>query len=85
MGEADAAKELAIGTAQATVIKAKADAVDQRNYAMIEVAAALAKSGFPLVPHIVAGGNSNGGSSIMDLFLAKMLANEASQTDKSKT
>lgn len=74
VGEAEGTKIRAVGTAEAEVVKAKANAVDQKNYAMIEVARALATSGFPLVPQVVAGGGSGAGdSSLVNVLLASML------------
>ena len=79
-GEAEGTKITAVGTAEAAVIKAKADAVDQTNYAMIEVARALAGSGFPLVPSIIAGGGGAGDSSLVNVLLANLLTNNGGLT-----
>jgi uncharacterized membrane protein YqiK len=77
MGEAEAGKISAVGLAEAEVVKAKADAVDQGNYATIEVARALSTSGFPLVPQVMAGGASGeGGSNLVNVLLANILRDQ---------
>jgi len=74
IGDAEGSKISAVGLAEAGVVKAKADAVDQKNYASIEIARALAASGFPLVPSVVAGGNGGtNDSSLVNVLLATML------------
>ena len=77
MGEAEGKKIAAVGNAEAAVIKAKADAVDQRNYATIEIARALANGKHPLVPGIVAGGNGGSGGSgdqsLVNILMASMI------------
>lgn len=84
MGEAEAGKISAVGLAEASVVKAKADAVDQKNYATIEVARALAASGFPLVPHILAGGSSGegGGGNLVNVLLANVLNDQLKAAQK---
>ena len=47
--------------------------MDSGNYAAIEVARALASSGFKLVPDIVAGGGSGGNGSLVDILMATVL------------
>lgn len=76
-GEAEGKKITAIGQAEADVIKRKADAVDQTNYATIEVAKALANGKHPLVPGIVAGGGGTGGgdsNSLVNVLLASLIS-----------
>jgi uncharacterized membrane protein YqiK len=72
-GDADAGKTLAVGTAEADVIKLKIASMTSDNYAVIETARALAASGFKLVPDIVAGGEGGGSSSLMNVFLARLI------------
>lgn len=74
-GDAEGKKITAIGQAEADVIKRKADAVDQTNYATIEVAKALANGKHPLVPGIVAGGQGGGGdsNSLVNVLLATLV------------
>lgn len=78
-GEAEGKSITAKGTAEAEVIKQKASAVDQRNYATIEVARALANGKHPLVPQIIASGGSteegNAGS-LVNVLLAQLLVKE---------
>lgn len=78
MGDAEAGKIRAVGTAEAEVVKAKADAVDQQNYALIEVSRALSTSGFPLVPSIIAGASDNNGSSggLVNVLMASLLKDQ---------
>ncbi len=54
VGAAEGEKILAVGTSEAEVIKKKTAAMDPEKYAMVEVARALAGSGFKLVPDIIA-------------------------------
>jgi uncharacterized membrane protein YqiK len=84
MGDADAGKTLAVGTAEADVIKLKIASMTSDNYAVIESAKALAGSGFKLVPDIVAGGDGGGASSLMNVFLARLIkdSNGASSPKK---
>ena len=72
-GDADAGKTLAVGTAEADVIKLKIAPMTSDNYAVIETAKALSASGFKLVPDIVAGGDSGGSNSLMNIFLARLI------------
>ncbi len=74
VGAAEGKKTTAVGTAEAKVIELKTAAVGQGNYASIEIARALATSGFKLVPDVVAGGSGNGGSNgIIDVLMAGVL------------
>lgn len=75
-GDAEAGKIKAVGTAEADVIKQKIQSMESDNYATIQVAEALAKSGSPLVPEIlVAGSNGPGGhgGSLVDVLLANLV------------
>jgi uncharacterized membrane protein YqiK len=74
VGAAEADKTRLVGTSEADVIRQKTEAMDQEKYAMVEVARALAGSGFKLVPDIVAGGGDGGsGSSLVNVLLANLL------------
>lgn len=75
VGDANAKKTLAIGTAEADVIKLKINSMESGNYAMIETAKALSVSG-KLVPEIVAGGSGSGDGGLVQILLAKMLQSE---------
>ena len=46
--------------------------MESSNYALVQVAEALAKSGVKLVPDIVAGGSGAGGT-LVDVLLGNML------------
>jgi hypothetical protein len=59
-GDADAGRTLAVGKAEADVIKLKMASMTTDNYAVIETARAPAPIGFKLVPDIVAGGEGGG-------------------------
>jgi uncharacterized membrane protein YqiK len=85
-GDADAGKTLAVGTAEADVIKLKIASMTSDNYAVIETAKALSSSGFKLVPDIVAGGDNGGSNSLMNVFLARLIkdGNTASPSKPSK-
>jgi uncharacterized membrane protein YqiK len=72
VGDAEAAKTNAVGSAEAAVIKLKIASMESGNYAMVQVAEALAKSGVKLVPDIVAGGGNAGGT-LVDVLLANMI------------
>ena len=60
VGEAEGAKILAVGGAEAKVIEQKVSSMEAGNYAVVQVAEALAKGGIKIVPDIVAGGGSDG-------------------------
>ena len=72
VGEAEAAKTQAVGEAEAGVIKLKIASMESGNYAMVQVAEALAKAGVKLVPDIVAGGGAGGGT-LVDVLLANVI------------
>jgi len=73
VGQAQADKALAIGGAEAEVIKRKIASMDSGNYAIVQVAEALAKSGVKLVPDIVAGSGGGKGGSLVDVLLGNLL------------
>lgn len=75
-GEAEAGKTLAVGQAEATVIKQKIDSMESGNYAVVQVAQALAAAGVKLVPEVlVQGGGSSkeGGGTLVDVLLAGLV------------
>ena len=74
VGDAEAAKTKAVGAAEAEVIRLKINSMEAGNYAVVQVADALAKSGAKLVPDIVAGGGGAGnGGSLVDVLLAGLI------------
>lgn len=80
VGAAEGEKILAVGTSEAEVIKKKTAAMDPEKYAMVEVARALAGSGFKLVPDIIAGGGGaggDGGNSLVNILLASVIRDNA--------
>ena len=78
VGNAEAGKIQAVGTAEASVIKQKIDSMDSDNYAVIQVAQALASNHIKLVPDIMVGGGAGSGDqgSLISVLLAKMLQNQ---------
>ncbi len=72
VGDAQAAKTKAVGEAEAEVIRLKIESMEAPNYAMVQVADALAKSGSKLVPDIVAGGSASGGT-LVDVLLGGLV------------
>ena len=72
-GDAEAAKVKAIGGAEADVIKQKIDSMESGNYALVQVAQALASAGVKLVPDIIAGGGTGSNGSLVDVLLGTML------------
>jgi uncharacterized membrane protein YqiK len=79
VGDAEASKTRAVGGAEAEVIKLKIASMESGNYAIVQVAEALAKSGVKLVPDIVAGGGSSGGT-LVDVLLANVIRESAQRS-----
>jgi regulator of protease activity HflC (stomatin/prohibitin superfamily) len=73
VGDAEAAKTQAVGGAEAEVIKLKIASMESGNYALVQVAQALANAGVKLVPDIVAGSGSLGGGTLVDVLLASVI------------
>jgi uncharacterized membrane protein YqiK len=80
VGDAQAAKTKAVGAAEAEVIRLKIDSMEAGNYAVVQVADALAKSGTKLVPDIVAGGTAGTGGSLVDVLLAGLIRDAAKKS-----
>jgi uncharacterized membrane protein YqiK len=73
-GQAEAGKALAVGQAEATVIKQKIDSMESGNYAIVQVAQALAAAGVKLVPDVlVHGGAKESGGTLVDVLLAGLV------------
>lgn len=78
VGDATAKRTLAIGNAEAEVTKAKIASMEAGNYAVIQVAQALAGSGLKLVPEIVVGGGGGSGSggTLVDVLLGNLIKDQ---------
>lgn len=75
VGNAEASKIRAIGTSEADVIKQKIESMDAGNYAVIQVAQALASNKIPLVPQVLVNGGGNGkdNGTLVDVLLAGLV------------
>src|SRR4029077_16830847 len=74
VGDAEGSKIQAVGGAEAEVIRLKVSSMEAGNFAVVQVAEALAKGGVKIVPDIVAGGGSGGaGGGLVDARLGNML------------
>jgi uncharacterized membrane protein YqiK len=73
VGDAQAAKTRAVGAADAEVIRLKINSMEAGNYAVVQVAEALAKSGNKLVPDIVAAGSGGSHGNLVDVLLAGLI------------
>ena len=78
VGDADASKTRAVGGAEAEVMKLKIASMESGNYAMVQVAEALARSGMKLVPDIIAGAGGAGGT-LVDVLLANVIRDSANR------
>ncbi len=73
-GLAEAGKTLAVGEAEAAVIKQKIDSMESGNYAIVQVAQALASGGVRLVPDVLVNGGSRGDAgTLVDVLLAGLV------------
>lgn len=74
-GQAEAGKTLAVGQAEAEVIRQKIDSMESGNYAVVQVAQALAQGGVKLVPEVLVGGGAGaqGGGTLVDVLLANLV------------
>jgi uncharacterized membrane protein YqiK len=73
VGDAEASKTRAVGSAEAEVMKLKIASMESGNYAMVQIAEALAKGGVKLVPDIVAGAGASGQGTLVDVLLANVI------------
>lgn len=73
VGEAEGAKIKAVGGAEAEVIRLKVESMEAGNFAVVQVAEALAKGGIKIVPDIVAGGADGTGAGLVNVLLGNML------------
>ncbi len=81
VGNAEAAKTKAVGTAEADVIKMKIASMESGNYAAVQIATALASNHIKLVPDIMAGGGGNDQGGLINVLLAKMLTGANGMSD----
>ena len=87
VGNAEASKTLAVGTAEADVIKLKIDSMESGNYALVQVVQALASNKVQLVPQIVAGGGGSGGQggTLVDVLLANLIRDHMKPDNNAST
>jgi len=55
--------------------------MESGNYAMVQVAEALAKAGVKLVPDVVAGGGAGGGT-LVDVLLANLVRDSVAKSQR---
>jgi uncharacterized membrane protein YqiK len=88
VGNAEATKTKAVGTAEADVIKMKIASMESGNYAIVQVANALAANKIALVPQImVSGGASTGGhgGTLVDVLLANLISGQMKKPEAHAT
>jgi uncharacterized membrane protein YqiK len=86
VGNAEAGKTKAVGTAEADVIKLKIESMESGNYAAVQIATALASNKIKLVPDIVAGGGgSDQGNSLVNVLIGMMVNDKLKSTDGNKS
>jgi len=84
VGNAEAGKARAVGTAEADVIRMKIASMDAGNYALVQVAQALASNHVNLVPNILVNGGTGGATSgtLVDVLLGTMLNDQLKKSAK---
>lgn len=85
VGEAEGAKITAVGSAEAKVIELKVGSMEAGNYAVVQVAEALAKGGIKIVPDIVAGGAEGLGGGLVNVLLGNMIHQDYAKRRGSET
>ena len=89
VGNAEATKTKAVGTAEADVIKMKIASMESGNYAIVQVANALAANKIPLVPQIMVSGGNTGsgghGGTLVDVLLANLISGQMKKPDAPAT
>jgi uncharacterized membrane protein YqiK len=84
VGEAEGAKIKAVGGAEAEVIRLKVSSMEAGNFAVVQVAEALAKGNVKIVPDIVAGGGDGANGGLVNVLLGNMLSQERAQREKAR-
>jgi uncharacterized membrane protein YqiK len=79
VGAAQATQTRAVGEAEAAVIKLKIESIESDNYALIQVAEALAKAQVKLVPDVIAGSAGAPGT-LVDVLLAQLVSKRTAAT-----
>jgi uncharacterized membrane protein YqiK len=74
VGDAEGSKIKAVGGAEAEVIRLKVASMEAGNFAVVQVAEALAKGNVKIVPDIVAGGGEGANGGLVNVLLGNMLA-----------
>lgn len=86
-GQAEAGKTLAVGQAEAEVIRQKIDSMESGNYAVVQVAQALAQAGVKLVPEVLVAGATGagaGGGTLVDVLLANLVKEQVQPVPPSR-
>jgi len=76
VGDAEGTKIKAVGGAEAEVIRLKVASMEAGNFAVVQVAEALAKGNIKIVPDIVAGGGDGANGGLVNVLLGNMLYQE---------
>ncbi len=84
-GAAEGQKILAIGTATAEAYEKQVAAVGQANLAGIEVTKSIAAAGLKITPDVQVSGDSGGGTSVFNAFIAQLLASNRTMTNNGNT
>jgi uncharacterized membrane protein YqiK len=80
-GVAEAGKTLAVGQAEAAVIQQKIASMESGNYAIVQVAQALAAGHVRLVPEVLVNGSAQGqGGGLVDVLLAGLVRDQRAAT-----
>ena len=84
VGDAEGSKIKAVGGAEAEVIRLKVSSMEAGNFAVVQVAEALAKGGIKIVPDIVAGGADGSGGGLVNVLLGNMLYQDRANRQDAK-